>query len=110
MIFGPRPIRVQFGCSAIARAAEPLAAPLCDGRLLGVRCMKYRCTVWEVRAVCEILLVDIFELVLALNNLGAISDRTSRERVLCVDGVPRCQQATEVAVCDASERYFLSYG
>jgi hypothetical protein len=91
-------------------AAERLAAPQRDSRLLGVRCMKCRCTVWEVRAVCEALLVDIFESALALDNLGAISDRTRRKRVLCVDGVPRCRQAVEVAVFDASERYFLSYG
>ena len=110
LIHGPRPIRVLFRWNALAGGCRAPGRPPCDSRLLGVRCMKCRCTVWEVRAVCEALLVDIFESALALDNLGAISDRTRRKRVLCVDGVPRCRQAVEVAVFDASERYFLSYG
>lgn len=72
--------------------------------------MKYRCAVWEIRALCEALLVGIFESALALNNPGAINDRTRRKRVLCVGSVTRYRQAVEVAAFNAYKRYCLSYG
>lgn len=35
--------------------------------------MKYSCTVWELRALCEALLVGIFESALAFDNLEGVS-------------------------------------
>jgi len=74
-------------------AAERLATPQCDRRLLGVRCMKCRCTVWEVgevREACSLMLPGSMP---ALDHRDAIGNRTRRHGVLRVDGVPRCRQA-----------------
>lgn len=61
---------------------------------------------WSVRG----LLVDVFESVLAVGHRDTIGNRTRRHCVLHVDGVLLCLRAVEVAVCDASEMSYLSYG